>query len=85
LPPNVPVQLVLLYSFAKPSKVTVFRGRVGDKGETALKSYSNLIGAGFVTLTTPLENTRSSHYRAYGEADDRSLACYTNPLFFRRL
>ncbi|MEX1024757.1 MAG: CehA/McbA family metallohydrolase [Planctomycetota bacterium] len=62
--------------------VTIFRGRVGDAGETVVATSALLSGATVFSHSESLDPARRTWFRAYVESDTGAEVAYTNPVFF---
>lgn len=82
-PPAAPLRVRVHYELgAAPSRVTIFRGRVGDASESVLCQSALLTGSGAFECLDALQTGGRSWYRAYVESQDATLTAYTNPVFF---
>jgi hypothetical protein len=62
--------------------VELYRGRVGDSGETLLASFEEVTGSGYLFASDTAPSDRGSYYRAYSTApgSPRGVA-YSNPVW----
>ncbi|MAF67591.1 MAG: hypothetical protein CMJ84_18290 [Planctomycetes bacterium] len=80
--PPAPLSIRVGYDFGgDTSTITIFKGRVGDAGETILCQSGPLSGSGFFECGDTLETAVGSWYRAYSESSGGYVQ--TNPIFFR--
>ena len=82
--PTSPLTINTHYDFgAGQGVISVFRGFVGDPGETLVCQSPALTGSGVWTCAgETLNPTRQGWYRSYAEDGPSQTAAYTNPVFF---